>query len=116
MPVIGDDVLIEDQLGEIVPEKLEGVFISGREFERKVRALTELQEWVESVSKTMQGAWLFPPTIKADLENAKRAIRFGRPYAVCPYCKSHSATCGACKGHGYINRGVYNAVPVEIRG
>ena len=53
---------------------------------------------------------------QADCNNAYRALRFAKPYKVCPYCGERGhGDCKACNGRGWLGEGKWNAVPEELR-
>lgn len=116
MPVNGVAVLVEDSVGNIVPEELKDVFISGRELERKSKQISELQKWIQEASTATYGRYIHAKTAVADLENVKQALKFSRPYSICTFCSGQAATCGACHGSGYLNKRIYDASPVGVRG
>ena len=105
----------EDEVGNPIPDKLSAEFAMAGEFEEQARALTKVQQWVKSMDGKPAAAFLHAQSLVADLENAKRALRFSAPYAVCPYCSAKKAKCEACHGVGYVNKTVYNAAPQELR-
>src|SRR5690606_7497100 len=80
---------VRDAVGGVVPKKLLSVFEDAKEFERQARSLDSLLAWVRERAKETSGVFLHPQSIEADAENIKRALRFSKPYAVCPYCRGN---------------------------
>ncbi len=104
-----------DDEGQPVPKGLADVFAAASEFEDHARTLTKIQKWAEEVAEQEQGFWFHAQSFVADLNNAKQALRFNKPYAVCPYCQAKKKNCDACKGHGFVSKGIYKAAPAEMR-
>lgn len=50
-----------------------------------------------------------------DLQNAKRAVLWAQPYAVCPYMPNCKRGCKVCGGSQWLNKDKFNAVPKDIR-
>jgi hypothetical protein len=63
------------------------------------------------------GAHLMPhrAQAQADYRNLWNAVRFGRPYALCPYPHTKGSTCNGCKGAGWVTKEVYQNAPREYR-
>lgn len=96
-----------------VPPKFREIF--GRASE-----LTDLERQLQSVVKKLEDSQADPlysfvqiQGTVVDINNAKRAIRFAKPFVVCPYCKGK--TCKACKGQGWVNKPLLKQAPVEMR-
>jgi ParB-like chromosome segregation protein Spo0J len=53
--------------------------------------------------------------IQGDLDNARRTLRFGSPFCVCPYCQGKEKPCVGCGGKRWITEAVYDVLPPEKR-
>lgn len=106
---------VTDANGTHVPKQLVDIFLRGKEFEEQAKLLTKVQQWAEKIKGDPSGAWLHVQSLVADLDNAKRALRFNKPYAVCPYCHAKKKSCDGCHGNGFVNRSIYNGAPQELR-
>jgi hypothetical protein len=104
-----------DTVGQPIPKQLSEVFDRANEFEQHARALTSIGQWAEKIGGELPGKWLHVQSFKADLSNAKRALRHNKPYAVCPYCQAKKSKCEACKGHGFVSKRIYDSAPQELR-
>jgi len=49
----------------------------------------------------------------SDLANAKSALNFARPYALCPYCRQKAEPCTHCRRRGWLPADVYGRLPHE---
>jgi hypothetical protein len=52
--------------------------------------------------------------VLADLKNLRESVKWGRPYALCPYAHGRHP-CEACHATGWVTRSVYEAAPREHR-
>ena len=84
--------------------------------------ITALMEQVSAVRLTVEkavdaGDSLFANValsqFQADCGNVYRALRFARPYAVCPYCAGDG--CRACRSLGWVGQDVYDAAPADLK-
>lgn len=105
----------KDEEGRTLPEKLRPVFARRSE-------LRELEETLQKVAKKLDEkqndplyAHIHVQSTVADIDNAKRAIRFSKPHAVCPYCKGTGKACKACKGQGWVPKSIFRQAPAEAR-
>lgn len=96
-----------------VPAKLREIFSRAKE-------LTDLERQLQAVVKKLEDSqndplfsYVHTQSTVADIDNAKRAIRFAKPFAVCPYCKGKA--CKACKGQGWVNKPLLKQAPAEMR-
>jgi len=71
---------------------------------REIRALAE---------DPVIGAHLCRQQIRIELRNVATELRFGLPFAVCPYCQG--SKCENCRGAGWVPKAVYKRIPREIR-
>lgn len=106
---------LKDGLGKPVPAKLLPAFEKSQEVGSLVRELQSIKSRAESLSETI-GYHLHFQSFAADIDNAKRALKFATPYTVCGYCKardSKQAECKACHGCGWLPKNKFNAQPAE---
>lgn len=59
------------------------------------------------------GAHLNRQQIETDLRSVAANIRFGLPYAVCPYCKGEK--CEHCRQVGWVPKEVYGRMPDSVK-
>ena len=116
-------VTMADRTGREIPGSLRDVFEWDEDFKLTLDALRKLKGDVSAmcgspagrqISKERQG-------IDTAINNIRRAVRFSRPYAVCPYCKAGGQSCRACadergRPQGWVTESVFNQAPVELRG
>lgn len=106
-----------DQVGREVPERLRPIFEHVSEYRGMVAKLKAYCNRCEELAgDQFLGAWLQGfLQLKKDLLNARHALKFATPYAVCPYCKGTGGTCAPCKGTGFVNETVYRNAPGEMK-
>lgn len=108
-----------DAEGNPVPLKLQPLFKRAAEFEKLCTQLTDVAKAIGALAKEEVGVHLHEQSIVADLNNAKHAIRFAKPYALCPYCKGGGKykgdKCSSCRGVGFVGRSKLKAAPAEMR-
>lgn len=91
------------------------------EFRNQVRKLTEIDTWFRQMSQGPAGRLLqeHGRKLRADLKNAREAIKFAAPFAVCPYCGGEIdhelRACEACKGCGWVTKTTYDNAPSEVK-
>lgn len=51
--------------------------------------------------------------IERDRQNILSAIKFSRPYAVCPYCGGNRDDCTGCKGRGWVTKEAWDQSPAK---
>lgn len=105
---------LTDEVGDEIPKKLQAIFAGRVDLEEKAREIQKLVAWAESLDEDLT-AFLNVQALRADLNNAKKALRHAKPYAVCPYCRAKKATCTGCKGTGWVTKSLYDAAPTELR-
>ena len=110
---------VVDKDGKPVPKSLEPLFKRAKEFEALCKSLDDIAKAVEKLAAEPIGVHLHAQSVVADLQNAKSAIRFSKPYAVCPYCKGKGEVrgdnCGACRKSGFVGRNKLKGAPEEMR-
>jgi len=110
-----ENPVVTDANGEPIPENLLNIFAKVTEYDEKIRDITALQQWAKKIEGEPWSVWLHLPPLIADLANVKRAIKFSKPFAVCPYCRAKPGTCKACHDGGFVPQSVYQAAPKEMR-
>lgn len=101
---------VKDGLGNPVDEKYREAFEDGR-FEEFRQAIVNLSHLVDKMTKDRWCGHLHAQSIKADLNNAKRAVVTAKPYAVCGYCKGKG--CNACRMSGIVSKLIWESTPEE---
>lgn len=51
--------------------------------------------------------------IERDRQNILSAIKFSRPYAICPYCGGRQEKCQGCKGRGWVTKEAFDQSPAK---
>lgn len=109
------DAEVLDGNNKPVPPKFRPIFSRRHE-------LLELEQQLQAVAKKLTDnqndqlyTFIHAQGTVADIDNAKRAIRFAKPFAVCPYCKGGGKSCKACKGQGWLPKPIFQQAPAEMR-
>jgi hypothetical protein len=93
-----DDRLV-DGLGHPVPDDLIGVFSRATEFRIALHKISSVQQWLSKVKDTPAGEGFRTNPVIVDLQNARGAIKFYAPFAVCPSRPSG----GPCRPSGCLD-------------
>lgn len=92
----------KDAKGRTIPPALREAWEKAAQFDAWSRQLTgivrEIKEFLEN-DKQM-GAWFDHLTLGRDIANCKHALKFAKPYVVCPTCKGKG--CGDCREAGWL--------------
>jgi hypothetical protein len=104
-----------DGEGNPIPAKLKAIFARSKELLDLERALQAVAKKLDDSQEDPLYAFIHVQSTTADIDNAKRAIRFAKPHATCPYCKGAGKTCKACKGLGWVPKQVFKQAPSEMR-
>ena len=108
-----------DLLGNPLPEWLVPAFDLIIELKEQIEEINHVIKWVENMQdvEAMGVFWLHSQTLLADLRNAKAAIKFSMPHAVCPQCKAQheGQECGACKGSGFVSKNLYETLTAATK-
>ncbi len=117
-PKVEDAKVAIDDAGTKLPAKLAVPFSARSKF----RALESLHRQylagLRELAALPGGAMLRLQEIEADLQNARRQIKFSEPAYVCPYCKCEGPKCAACKacmGRGWVSESTYERAPSEMK-
>jgi hypothetical protein len=109
---------LKDSLDNPVPPGLRPAFQAAATFRGILSQLAEIKKAVNSLSGGRGGDFLHPQEITLALDNARRAIRFAMPFAICPVCsgntKQRRSGC-PCKEKGWLPEENYNLLPQECR-
>jgi transposase len=109
---------LKDSLRVLVPPGLRGVFEAVATFRGALSQITEIKTAINTIAGTAAGLHLHPQEVTLALDNARRAIRFAIPYAVCPVCKGSGKTRRAncpCKDAGWLPEDNYRILLQEYR-
>jgi hypothetical protein len=109
---------LKDSLDVLVPPGLRAVFEDAATFRGAISQITEIKTAINKLAGTAAGRHLHPQEVALALDNARRAIHFAMPYAVCPVCngsgKTRRANC-PCKDAGWLPEDNYRLLPQEYR-
>lgn len=115
VPEPAKEAEVLDGEGKPVPAKFKAIFARRGE-------LLELEQAMQAVAKKLDEkqsdplyTFIHVQGTTADIDNAKRAIRFAKPHAVCPYCKGGGKSCKPCKGQGWLPKTIFKQAPAEMR-
>lgn len=113
-----------DEVGQAIPDNLLPAFADRETFDHALNLLrqvtADVNRLVGDADKVSPGAtYLRRQQVLADLKNLGSGLRYGRPYAVCPYCKGQrhrdGVPCRGCTGQGWVNRQAYDGAPREMK-
>ncbi len=105
----------KDSVGQVIPERLRGVFARAHEVTERMGILSTMKGDVTRAQDA--GDVLFynlrHQGWNAAMENARRELHACVPYAVCVYCKGKG--CKACGTHGFIDAYRYDHAAKELK-
>ncbi len=102
-----------DERGEpVTEERFQRIFAHSARFGSIMSALANLKTEIKELDEMPAGEVLHEQiqSIERDRRNMYAAVKFAKPWAVCPYCggsASHSQ-CGGCKGRGWVTKEVFD--------
>lgn len=103
-----------DKVGRELPDDLLPIFERGQQLADLMQAISRLKSAFTTLADDPICRFINLNQVKIDLGNAYRAIRFGMPYAVCPY-HAHDALamkgCKACDGEGWVGKLHFDTSP-----
>lgn len=109
---------LKDELDNVVPPGLRPVFEDAAILRGLLSQFPEIKAALNKLYDRPAGRHLHKQEIEMALDNARRSIRFGMPYAVCPVCsgsgKDRKTNC-PCKGFGWLPEDNYKVLPQEYR-
>ncbi len=102
-----------------VPEHLRQFFLRGDEIKQHITYLNQMVRTIKAAQAKNDLLWANCKldSLKADVGNLRRALKFSLPYAVCVYCGGsvNNEECTGCNGHGFLNERQYVAAPKEMK-
>lgn len=109
-----------DYIGTRLPECLTAEFNRIGEINKTIHAISIVAKSVKQMANGGDQLFAhFPATqFSVDIRNALSALRFAKPYAVCPYCHGNEkarGNCKACKRAGFMPKQVYDLIPAELK-
>lgn len=104
-----------DSLGQVLPENLISIFSRVPELKELYAEVERVRLKIESKVESEDGLYrhIRKQQLDTDLNNAKRAIKFALPYAICPYCKG--SKCEKCGGAGWMPKDMLKLIPDNER-
>lgn len=102
----------KDTTGRDLPPALREPFAKRAEFNKSLQQCRDLVATIKKLAEV--SPFLHTQSCLADVNNAKQAIKFAKPFAVCPYCKAKG--CDACKKTGWVPKNIYESAPSEKKG
>lgn len=83
-------------------------------FREVISLITRAKAIVKAIGEHPEySAYLPTQRITTDLDNARNAIKFAAPYAVCPYCGGNG--CRTCGDRHWVSRAIWNQAPKELK-
>ena len=108
-----------DTTGREVPSHLAPVFSRVDEVKEHVKVINKILKTVREAQAANDPLYrnCKLESLKMDIGNVKRNLRFTLPHAVCRYCGGdvNNATCRACGGAGFLNEISFIAVPEDMK-
>jgi len=106
---------ITDRLGHPIEGKVAEAFSRRHEIQALMLAVSKVKSVVLKAieAKDLFYADVNPSRFEAECNNAYHQLKAALPYAACPYCRA--AGCKACHGRGWVNEGVYERAPKELK-
>ncbi len=114
----------KDSVGIAIPDHLLGIFATSKAtFDEGMRVLSQLKTLVEEMVEGNAAFYIGNQltSLEQDRMNMFAAIKFSRPFAVCPYCKGKQGVkkCMACgdkdtglNPRGWVNESGWKQSPV----
>lgn len=101
---------VVNEAGEEVPERLEWAFADMGPWSIVDSQLRALKKGIKELAAQDVGAFLDFQQIEVDLKNVATAIKFARPYGICPECGGKSGGCKVCRKQGFVPKDVHARV------
>lgn len=97
----------KDQRGHPIPKSLEFIFDAVTELKTQAKNIAAVINWLEKTKDHPAMQQVPNHQMRVDLENAKEALKYSIPYAVCPTCKGKGCTRKVqsktyCEGRGWL--------------
>jgi hypothetical protein len=117
----------QDHVGQPIPAHLREAFSAAPLFKESLNLFDQITARMNKVLEGEARHLVDRQKYERDFYNAREAVKFGSPYAVCPHCKgsgkSHAcyrapsvdAMGKGCGGLGWMNEQQYARVPREFR-
>jgi ParB-like chromosome segregation protein Spo0J len=113
------EAFVSDSVGNNVPKNLRQVFLDQQEIQHFIQRIDNLKSDLKLAVAEKPALWFYfrSNPCDTDLANVRRQLKFTIPYALCPSCLGrNSDKCkGACKGSGFLNKEVFDALPPEMK-
>lgn len=101
----------------VTQKKLQPVFVAGVAFGTLASQVATLKGKVAALLEGPAGAVLAEQRqdVERDRQNILAALKFSRPYTVCPYCDARKKDCEACRGRGWVTKHVHDQAPAKAQ-
>lgn len=107
---------VVDAAGQTVTDDaLLRVFEASSAFDGIAAAMNGLLASVRIAAESPWGRGINLATLTKDVKNAQTALRWAKPYVVCPMGRNCDDKCKACKGTKWLTKGEWNALPPELK-
>jgi len=106
---------VTDELGHPVEGAVAEAFRRWREIQDLMTTVSKVKTTVLKAieAKDLLFADINPSRFEAECNSVYHQLKAALPYAACPYCRA--AGCKVCLGRGWVNEGVYERVPKELK-
>jgi hypothetical protein len=105
-----------DRRGSVIlDEKIAAIFDDGS-LEALFHSIDDVVGKVDAMTANPAAAFLRIDQLRTHLKNAKTAVNFAKPYALCPFAPNCKNGCKACNGQGWLPKDRYDVIPAEVRG
>lgn len=105
-----------DELGILIEDpKLLSIFQNAVEFDNIVGEINRVRGLVAQLAQTEAGQNINVQSLDFDIRGAADALKFARPYTICPYGPGCDKHCNACRGAGYVTRAIYERLDAAVR-
>lgn len=108
---------LTDRAGFPIPRRLQTVF-ANRDLIALAVVIGSCKQRAQELAGSDVGRRLNPTRIVTELENARKAVLFAQPYAVCPFCaagRGRGNGCRTCGDTGWLTREMWATVPEELK-
>lgn len=98
-----------DSIGRNVSPRYEDALICATDARNIIRDLGAMVTRMNAFKSSPGGAWFNFAEAERCLKQAQEELKFAAFHCECPKCldKEPSESCKCCKGHGWINRGIF---------
>jgi hypothetical protein len=105
-----------DKAGNIIDGDLIEVFAAASIYEQINREIRGLKDKILELAAQPLGASINVSAVESIAKDLASALKWGRPFAKCPYKTCDSGKCKACGGRKWVTESVWNGIPKDLKG